>query len=386
MVRRSSFIPERRVPPEAAVAAVSVRPVGREDAPALLTINRACPIEANFTFFFDRAPDFFAWPDAVFDEHEYAGVYSEDRLIGYGLCGTLEGWVGDGWGPFVYGGDLRVLPEWRGAGLAKRIIMEFIDRLPAGRRVAFMLVKEGNVPAAELIEPRRWQEPRVVHRGLCRFEAANLILLRSAGRPQRCRVRRARAADLEAMADLIARSLAGRLFAPRYDAERLARDAQRVPGLDLDHYFLAERDGKLVGMLAAWDEGPLRRTTLLEYDLAGQALRTAYRAASLLLRSAAPLPEPGESFRTLTATRVAIADRDPGVLEDLLHEVVNEHLGSGYHMLHVGFAGDDPLRAALKPFFVQRFPSQIYLVAERGAYPTVWPPGHEDPYIDLAII
>lgn len=377
---------ERRAPPPAAVAAVTVRPVGREEGPALLAINRDCPIAANFTFFFDRGTDFFAWPDAVFDQHEYLGVYSEEQLIGYGLCGTLDGWVGDGWGSFVYGGDLRILPGWRGAGLAKRIIREFVERLPTGRRVAFMLVKDGNVPAAELIEPRRWTVPRFVHRVLCPFEAGNVMLLKGAGSPRHCQVRRARAADLEAMAELIKRTLSGRLFAPRYDAERLARDATRVPGLELERYFLAERDGRLVGMLAAWDEGPLRRTTLIDYGLAGQALRTAYRAASLVLRSAPPLPEPGESFRTLTATRVAIADRHPGILEDLIRTVVNEHLGAGYHMLHVGFAGDDPLRAALKPFLVQHFRSQIYLVAERDAYPTVWPPGHEDPYIDLAII
>src|SRR5512138_2973399 len=101
---------ERRAPREAAVAAVTTRPVGREDGPALLAINRACPIEANFTFFFDRAPDFFAWPDAVFDEYEYLGVYSEEQLVGYGLWGTLDGWVGDGWGSYMYGGDLRMLP------------------------------------------------------------------------------------------------------------------------------------------------------------------------------------------------------------------------------------------------------------------------------------
>ncbi|MBI5481830.1 MAG: GNAT family N-acetyltransferase [Deltaproteobacteria bacterium] len=377
---------ERRAPPEAAVAAATVRPVTRDDAPALLAINRACPIEANFTFYFDRAPDFFAWPDAVFDQHEYLGVYSDDRLVGYGLCGTLEGWIGDGWGPYVYGGDLRVLPGWRGAGLAKRIILEFIDRLPPGRRAAFMLVKDGNVAATGLISPRRWAVPRFVHRVLCRFEAANLLLLRRTGGPRRCRVRHAREGDVEAMAALMTRALQGRLFAPQLTAERLARDAERVPGLGLDRYFLAERDGRLVGVLAAWDEGPLRRTTLLGYDLGGKALRAGYRAASLVLRNAAPLPEVGESFRSLTATRVAIADRDPGVLEDLLRAVVDEHLGHGYHMLHVGFAGEDPLRVALKPFFAQSFRSQIYLVAEKGAYPSVWPPGHEDPYVDLAII
>jgi hypothetical protein len=377
---------ERRVPPEAAVAAAVVRPVGRDDGPQLLAINRACPIEANLTFYFDRAPDFFAWPDAVFDEYEYLGLYSDDRLVGYGLCGTLDGWTGDGWGPYVYGGDLRVLPAWRGAGLAKRIILEFIDHLPPGRRVAFFLVKDGNVAAEDLIEPGRWAVPRFVHRVLCRFEVANVLLLRRTGKPRRCRVRHAREGDLEPMAELMTRALKGRLFAPHLSAARLARDAERVPGLELDRYFLAERDGRLVGVLAAWDEGPLRRTTLLGYDLGGRALRAAYRAASLVLRHTAPLPAPGESFRSLTATRVAIADRDPGVLEDLLRAVVDEHLGRGYHLLHIGFAGEDPLRAALGPFLAQRFRSQIYLVAEKGAYPSVWPPGHEDPYVDLAII
>jgi hypothetical protein len=249
-----------------------------------------------------------------------------------------------------------------------------------------MLVKEGNVSAAELIEPGRWAVPRFVHRILCKFEAANLLLLRRPGKPRRCQVRHATEADLEPMAELMTRTLQGRLFAPHMTAERLARDAHRVPGLGLDRYYLAERDGRLMGALAAWDEGPLRRTTLLGYDLGGQALRAAYRAASVVLRGAAPLPAAGESFRTLTATRVAIADRAPYVLEDLLRAVVNEHVGCGYHMLHVGFAGDDPLRLALKPFHVQSFRSQIYLVAEKNAYPSVWPPGYEDPYFDLAII
>ncbi|MBI5479105.1 MAG: GNAT family N-acetyltransferase, partial [Deltaproteobacteria bacterium] len=350
---------EDGTPPEV----VTVRPLGRDHGAQLLEINHACPIQANFTFYFDRSPDFFAWPDAVFDEHDYLGVHVDGRLVGYGMCGTVTGWLGDGWGPYVYGGDLRVLPDHRSSGLGMRVIPEFIARLPADRRVAFVLVKEGNVPAEGIAGPER-SVPRYVHRTLCRFEVANLLLLRRVGRPRRGRVRRASAADLEPMAALLERAGTGRLFAPRVTAERLARDAERVPGLGLDRYFVAERAGRLVGVLAAWDASPVRRTTLLGYSLGGRALRAAYRAASLVLRDAAPLPAAGESFRSLTATRVAVPDRDPGVLEDLLRAVVDEHVGQGYHMVHVGFGGEDPLRAALKPFFVQRFRSQVFLVVE----------------------
>ncbi len=57
----------------------------------LHAIHRACPIRADFTFFFDRSPDFFAWPRCHFEEARYAGIFDDDRLVGYGMFGLRSG-------------------------------------------------------------------------------------------------------------------------------------------------------------------------------------------------------------------------------------------------------------------------------------------------------
>ena len=51
-------------------------PLDRDHSNQLLALSRACPIEADFTFWFDRSPDYFAWPKAVFDSHHYFGPLS----------------------------------------------------------------------------------------------------------------------------------------------------------------------------------------------------------------------------------------------------------------------------------------------------------------------
>jgi hypothetical protein len=111
-------------------------------------------------------------------------------------------------------------------------------------------------------------------------------------------------------------------------------------------------------------------------------VRLGYALAKAALRRAAPLPAPGEAFRTLTTTRVAIARDDPDVLADLLRAVHDDALGRGYHMIHVGFVGDDPLRRAVERFRVQRFVSDITLLEWADA-PAITAEERARPFVDL---
>jgi len=62
--------------------AYSFQALDRGDGPQLARINRACPIVADFTFYFDRGDDFFAWPDRCFEEgYRYAGIVCDDELV-----------------------------------------------------------------------------------------------------------------------------------------------------------------------------------------------------------------------------------------------------------------------------------------------------------------
>ena len=49
---------------------VTYRLLDRSFGEKLLAVNRACSIAADMTIRFDREPDFFAWPDRVFEGHQ----------------------------------------------------------------------------------------------------------------------------------------------------------------------------------------------------------------------------------------------------------------------------------------------------------------------------
>lgn len=357
------------------------RPVDHEQGGAMLSINRACPIEADFTVVFDRGDDFFRWPDSIYDSYEYMGVYRRDQLVGYCMTGQLEGWTGESYGTYFYGGDARVLAEHRGRRLTELGLRRAVARLPQSVHVGFGLVKRGNMPAQSTMDTG-YSDHFAVARVLP-FEAVNVLLLRRMRQP-RLTVRRARADDVDEMAALFGRANGRRLFAPRVDADSVVK-SQTLPGLEPEHWYVVERGGRLAGMAAAWDQHPFHRTLVLRYSPVGAALRTLYAAGRTVLRQAAPLPQEGEALRALTLTRIAVENADPDVLRALVAGIANDHVGRGYHMMHVGFAGDDPLRAATRGLVCQRFRSQIFVVNRRGVPRCAgWFEGA--PYVDLAMI
>lgn len=365
-------------------ASLERRVLGRTHNDALVELFRASPIVADFTVCFDRHPDFFAFPELAYDSYEYQGLFQRDRLVGCVMCAVLTGWLGPrrGYGTYCYAGDGRTAPDVRGGHAVMSAAFDMV-REHEEAPLVLGVIKEGNRPAAHLVETLDYDDFEVHE--LARFEAANIILLHRRRRDLTTRVRRATARDIPEMAEVMARAFRGRLFAPRITAERLARDTERMPGLGIGQYYVAIRDGRIVGALGAWDMGELKRTLVLRYSLVGRLLASGYRLGRVLFRQAAPLPAANQPFRELTITRMAVPDRDPAVLRDLLVAAGNDALRNGFHMMHVGFTGDDPLRAATRKGLVQRFRSTLWVGCRRGGDGAELIRG-ADPYVDLSII
>ncbi len=368
--------------PSAASVPVSIRTLGRDDGPALLAVNRACPLEADFTFRFDREPDFFAWPASVFEEVEYLGACVGDTLAGYCLSGIRTGWTGAGWGRWAYAGDLRVLPGYRGRGIVRRLQGEFFGRLPADVRAGFCIVKRGNLAAQRFAERFRLPPPWTVARAGV-FDATSLPLLgggRGAARAGPCRAARER--DLPALARLLGTAWQGRLFAPAVSEEGLAR---RWRDHGLGRVFVAERGGRPCGVLAWRDEGAVRRTTILRYALRSVPLRAVWALARARHPSVAPLPVPGQALRAATVTHLAAEDDDPAVLRPLVCHAGSALAGTGYHVLQVGAMEGEGVERALKGMLRARFRSDVWVasVPDPARAPDV---AGRPPFIDLTVV
>jgi hypothetical protein len=363
-------------------ANVEIRLLAGASPEAMLAINRACPVVADFTFYFDRAPDFYAWPERVFQGYRYAGVFQDDGMVGYCMLGYRSGWVGDSWGTYFYVGDARVLPAARGHRLAESAALALEPLVPADVRLGVVLVKKGNRPADRIIRTTR-PDDFVVQR-LRGFEAVSIPLLFPLPGRGGCVVRPAAMEDAPAVAALMRRAYADRLLAPRVDEQELLR-VWRTPGREPERYRVAERHGRIVGVVGFWDMDPLRRTRVIRYSYRGAWLRRLYGVAARLRSArAASLPAAGEAFRALTAVDVAIEGGDPGILREILAAAVADHRVQGYHLLHVGFTEDDPLRDAVRSPLVQRFHSDLYLLVRRRDAARIDP--SRVPYVDLAMI
>ncbi len=344
----------------------------------MLEINRACPVVADLTFYFERAPRFFAWPDAVIGaDYVYVGGFDGPDLVAYGMFGTVAGQLP--WGDaFSYAGDVRVLPACRGRGFVQAAYELVAGSMPDSG-VGLALVKQGNEAAAGALGAL--SRAGATLSPLCEFRAVNLLLLRRLAPPRRFEVRRAREEDLPALVALQQRAYRDRPFAPSVDEGVLRRDCARLPGFALDRYYLAFDRGALVGAVGAWDAGAVRRIAVISYSRRAALLRAAHRAARVAYRSAPPLPSPGDCFRAITLTRLAVPDGDPAVLRDLLAAVYRDALEGGYHLIHAGFAGADPLERATRGFLRQVFRSDLIVIAARARAEALrsGPP----PYVDL---
>jgi len=352
----------------------------RDAGEQLGRINRACPIEADFTFYFDRGRDFFAWADHAFDSYRYIGIRCGEDLVGYGMIGVNQGQVGSKQLPLSYLGDWRILPGHRGHSLGQQAAEALAAHLPREAKHGYCLVKRGNAPVEWMFRTR--SAAHWTARPLCSFAVVNLLFLFRPGMPRRHQVRRARPDDVEVMAEITRQAWRGRLFAPLVTASGLAADLERLEREETGGYYVAKRGDRIVGLLRAWDSHAVRRTVVLGYTRRGQLIRQAVAAAGRLLRHLAPLPGRGEAFRTLTLHRVAVPGDDPAVLRDLLLAVLREHHGRGYHMAHLGLCGGDPLAAAARMLPAQRFVSDIHLITRRGIDPPEPKPG-QVPWIDL---
>ncbi len=357
---------------------ISIRPLGPSAGPALLALDRACPIEADFVFRFEREPDFFLWPRMIFDGFQYAGIYSGDELVGYCLVALRRAWAGQDWGPTFYAGDARVLPAFRGRRLTDRAIGWFAEHPPEAD-VGCFIVKEGNRSARKLVEGSHARGYTV--RRLCRFEVLNVPLL---GRRRRLPpvIRSAEPGDVAEIAALAQRAHRGRPLAPMVDEASLVRD-WLAPEAGRTFALVAQRGGRIRGAALFRDLGPARRTVVLRYPPRAWGLRVAYGAAAALT-GASGLPRAGTPLRALTTTLLAVDDDDPAIARALLSGGIALGVGRGYHLLHAGFAEGDPLRAAARLALAQRFGSELFLVARAGH--TVDAPPALAPRIDLAML
>ena len=138
-------------------------------------------------------------------------------------------------------------------------------------------------------------------------------------------------------------------------------------GLELERLLLAERDGRLVGMIGGWDQHAFRQQVIHGYSGWLRWVRPFYNLASRL-RGSSGLPAAGQQLRTLFAARY----RSLGTMMRRFSATCwprcrARSSGGPWSHLLLGLHERDPLLAVARRFQTACYTSLLFLVC--------WPDG-----------
>lgn len=241
------------------------------DVPQLQAILRQVPVgSASQAYTLRREPDFFGLLNLQGLEHRVlvARSPSEAHQI-VGLMSVilervhLNGQVGQ----VAYTGDLRLLPEARGQGLADALMQEAIAvaRQMGGADIPVFTCVATDNPAGlrknqKLAASMGLTMHELTRLNVCFFPALPLPVRKPAGLRLRC----AEAEDMPAMAALWAE------VAPRRHLSRAYAqwaDQPHFPPLRPQDWLLAEYQGQVIGFMGLWQQQALRQVHLLQLPL-----------------------------------------------------------------------------------------------------------------------
>jgi hypothetical protein len=364
-----------------------LREIGRERNEDMLRILEESPVVTrDLTVGFERRPDVFALSELFSEQVACVGFVRGEELYGFAMPAFRKLYVNGEPRRVMYFGNVHVKREARGRDFVCRV-SDYLAKKGGDRPdLGYALVMSGNRAAETFIGRRKPGFPDLPYsRVVGTFCAWNIPVTLPKKESWEYRVRRAGAADVNAIVALLEAELRPRLFAPVIDRRTFLEDISRRPGCALSDYYVAERWGKIVGTCAAWDMGRLKQIRIFRY---GQKLEFARRLYAVLARLAgsAPMPRRGGILRTVTVTDCAVRGRDPAVLEALLRKIYRDVRERRYHMLIVGGCRRDPLLAATEKFIARSVVSHIVLFANN---PALLADGRIDatlPYVDPAML
>lgn len=353
-----------------------------DDDAALRALLAHNPMQGDIAVTFRREPSYF---HAAAIQGRVAEVYKgvdrrSGELAGLGGRFSLPAYVNGVCTEIGYLADLRVAPAYRhGFGLCRAY--DFLRQRHRDHPLPLYtsMILQDNQAALRVLAAGRAGLPPYQSQGRVHTPMLLLGLPKPALQLPGVTVRRARADEADAVLAWINREHARRQFAPHYAADDWHNG--RLRGLSINDFWLAERDGVLVGALGIWDQHAFRQIHVESYRRHWRWLKPLYNA---LCRCTPlqPLPPAGAALRHLYVALLAVADDDVAVFRVLLRHAYRACRGCG-HYLTCALHERDPLLPVLHEYYRINAGGQLFTVAFD---PCPYPLDGRIPYVEAAAL
>jgi hypothetical protein len=333
---------------------------GDDAAIRRLLATNAVPGRVTVTY--EREPNYFAGCATMGQRRQTLVARAGDRIAGVACRATRPMFVNGREVRLGYLGQLRVDERFRGRWLVSRgfrFLKQLHDDDPVPAYL-LSLIEENREALGVLIERRRPGFP--IFRQLGRLFTLALALSPTrrtkVERSSSCEIEGAGRADLPAIVAFLRRGGAARQFYPAYSEEDFYSEA--TLGFRPEDFFVARRNGTLVGVIGLWDQSSYKQTIVRGYAGWLRWARPAYNLAARL--SARPaLPDVGEKILHAYASFVCVAGDDPDVFRALLRRVCAVAAERGYSYLMAGFDERDPLLEVARAYPHIAYPSRVFI-------------------------
>lgn len=341
-----------------------IRQAGVADNQRLLDFQAQRGMAGRLPLRFDRTPDYFALHRCHSDDHRtWLAENAEGAIKGVASLVVREGYLGGCAEPVAYLGDLRIVPDRR---LSLAWMAEVKTRLAEVSRETGVahayccIIRDNRLAAQSLLSRRRSHSLALAHwRG---YSNVTVYGKRGWGLSRRAnpvRVVQALPCHADALRAFLDRESAQQAFGCVFSEEAFSRRLQTWPDFGLESFLIAlDARDNVLGCVAPWDAGCIKRIVIEQLPVAYQALRLIANACAPLA-GRPPIAAPGGALKDVYLTHLQVRQRDPQVFAALLDAAWVRTRGQ-YALMQLCLYDNDPLWPAMAAYRTLSVPMDLY--------------------------
>ena len=365
----------------------SIKELGREYNEEMLKILRENPIvSSGLTICFDRKPDIFKKGEIKHEPSKYVGFLKDNKLCGFASIGFYKAYMMGKQDTVFYCSDAYVRKSARRQGFLDKTSTLLFKEAYRDSNWGYCIVLRGNKNAESYISKKKKDNSLLpYHKVIGTLDARNIIITFKKKESKTYVVRKASAKDTNVIISLLKEEFSKRLFAPYIDKETFLLNLSKRPNFNIENYYVAEKEGSIVGVCAAWDCTGFKQTRIMKYGGKYKFTKILYSILSGLL-GFPPLPLQGRTFRDLYIVDYAVKGNKAIILNALLRKIYNEHRKLNYNTVIFGSYQSDGLLKAVNGFFNQAVKSHIIAFSYNETLLSTINEKSSKPYIDIALL
>ncbi|MCI3945642.1 hypothetical protein K0038_02684 [Pseudomonas syringae] len=342
-----------------------IRQASSADSSQLIDFQQRHAMRGSMPLRFDRSPDYFALHRCHAADHRTWLAESPDgELRGSASLVVRDGYVQGRVEPVAYLGDLRLMPDRR---LSRSWMAEVQTRLAAlsletGAQQAYCcIIRDNPLATRSLLGGRRANPLKLAHwRGYSNVSVYGQRGMSHAPRtPAGMRVLQAEPRHLDALRAFLGSESSRQPFGCVFSEAEFERRLSQWPDFGIGSFLLALDDhDNLLGCVAPWDAGRIKRIVVEQMPFAQRLLRLGYNAVAPLAGRPG-IAAPGNALRDIYLTHLQVRQRAPDVFAALL-DVAWTQVRNDYSLMQLCLYDNDPLWPAMNRYRSVSLPMDLY--------------------------